>query len=55
MAKEMDKALEEADPVINDKLRLLVQKKEFETVEKVDEFLQSERYRLVGGQYTGGM
>lgn len=51
----MDKALEDADPLINDKLRLLSQNKEFATVEKVDEFLQSERYRLVGGQFTGGM
>lgn len=51
----MRKALKKAEPVIDDKLRLLSQNKEFATVEKVDEFLQSERYRLVGGQYTGGM
>lgn len=51
----MNKALEDAEPLINDKLRLLVQNKPIETVEKVDELLQSERYRLTGGQYTGGM
>lgn len=54
VAKEMNKALEEAEPLLKDKFRLLAQKKEFATVEKVDEFLQSERYRLTGGQYTGG-
>lgn len=48
VAKEMDEAYKEAEPLINEKFRLLVQSKEFESVEKVDEFLQSERYRVTG-------
>lgn len=53
VAKELSEALEKAEPLIKDKFSLLAQKKEFATVEKVDEFLQSERYRLTGGQFTG--
>ncbi|CAN8097177.1 unnamed protein product [Discula destructiva] len=48
VAKQLDEAYKQAEPMIKDKFRLLVQKKEFETVEKVDEFLHSERYRLTG-------
>lgn len=48
VAKQLDEAYKEAEPMIQEKLRLLVQKKDFETVEKVDEVLQSERYRLTG-------
>lgn len=50
MAKQMDEAFKDAEPLINDKYRLLQQNKEFETVEKVDEFLQAERYRRTGDQ-----
>lgn len=46
----MDKAFKEAEPLMNDKYRLLQQNKEFETVEKVDEFLQATRYKVTGDQ-----
>lgn len=50
VAKELGEAFKEAEPLIDDKLRLLSQSKTFETVEKVDELLQSERYRLTGNR-----
>lgn len=50
MAKELNEAYEEAKPLIDDKFRLVTQSKKFETVEKVDELLQSERYRLTGAR-----
>lgn len=50
VAKQMEEAYQEAKPLIDDKFRLVVQSKKFETVEKVDELLQSERYRLTGGR-----
>ncbi|KUI59305.1 Tryptophan--tRNA ligase, mitochondrial [Cytospora mali] len=46
VAKEMDEAYEQAKPLIDDKLRLLGQDKEFATVEKVDEILTTQRYKL---------
>lgn len=48
MAKQLDEAYKEAEPMIKDKFRLLVQNREFESVEKVDELIQAERYRLTG-------
>lgn len=36
--------------MMKDKYRLLQQNKEFETVEKVDEFLQATRYKVTGDQ-----
>lgn len=38
--------------MINDKARFLEQSKQFSTAEKADEFLQSEKYRLFGGQFA---
>lgn len=52
VAKELGAALEAAQPLIDDKARFLSQNKDFATVEKVDELLQSEKYRLVGAQYS---
>ncbi|PSR94593.1 putative tryptophanyl-tRNA synthetase [Coniella lustricola] len=52
VAKELAAALEEAQPLIDSQARFLSQNKEFATVEKVDEVLQSEKYRLVGAQYS---
>lgn len=46
----MDEAFKEAEPMMKEKYRLLQQNKEFETVEKVDEFLQATRYRVTGDQ-----
>lgn len=46
----MDEAYEVAKPMIDKKLRLLGQDKEFATVEKVDEILTTERYKLAGGR-----
>lgn len=50
MAKELDKAFEEAEPRMREKYRLLHQTSEFETVEKVDEILQATRYKVTGDQ-----
>lgn len=50
VAKEMDAAYEQAKPLIDKKFRLLGQDKEFATVEKVDEILTTERYKLAGGR-----
>lgn len=50
VAKELDQAYEEAKPLINKKFKLLGQDKEIATVEKVDELLTSERYKLAGGR-----
>ncbi|KAF3770362.1 30S ribosomal protein S10, mitochondrial [Cryphonectria parasitica EP155] len=52
VAKQLDETFKEAEPLINNKARFLGQNKEFATMEKVDEFLQSEKYRLVGGQFS---
>lgn len=51
VAKEMDKAYEEAQEGLNKSFNYLGQTKTIGTAEKVDEILQSERYRLVGAQY----
>ncbi|ROW12337.1 hypothetical protein VMCG_00613 [Cytospora schulzeri] len=50
VAKEMDEAYEQAKPMIDKKLSLLGQDKEFATVQKVDEILTTERYKLAGGR-----
>ncbi|KAL1855846.1 mitochondrial 37S ribosomal protein rsm10 [Diaporthe australafricana] len=50
VAKELDKAYEEAKPLIDEKLNLLGQDREIATVEKVDEILTSQRYKLAGGR-----
>lgn len=50
VAKEMDEAYEQAKPMIDKKFRLLGQDKEFATVEKVDEILTTQRYKLAGGR-----
>ncbi|KAJ4418157.1 mitochondrial 37S ribosomal protein rsm10 [Gnomoniopsis sp. IMI 355080] len=50
VAKQLDEAYEEAEPLMREKYRLLQQNKEFETVEKVDEFLQATRYKVTGDQ-----
>lgn len=50
VAKEMDKAYEEAQEGINKSFEFLGQTKSIETAEKVDEILQSERYRAAGGR-----
>ncbi|POS81434.1 30S ribosomal protein S10 [Diaporthe helianthi] len=50
VAKELDKAYEEAKPLIKEKFKLLGQSKEIATIEKVDELLTSERYKLAGGR-----
>lgn len=52
MAKQLDEAFKEAEPIINYKARFLEQSKQFATAEKADEFLQSEKYRLFGGQFA---
>lgn len=46
----MDQAYEEAKPLIDEKYNLLGQDREIATVEKVDELLTSERYKLAGGR-----
>lgn len=46
----MDEAFKKAEPMMKDKYSLLQQNKEFETVEKVDEFLQATRYKVTGDQ-----
>ncbi|KAK7736285.1 mitochondrial 37S ribosomal protein rsm10 [Cytospora paraplurivora] len=50
VAKQMDEAYEQAKPLIDKKFKLLGQDKEFATVEKVDEILTTERYKLAGGR-----
>ncbi|KAG8161785.1 hypothetical protein KVR01_008772 [Diaporthe batatas] len=50
VAKELDQAYEEAKPLIDQKFKLLGQDKEIGTIEKVDELLTSERYKLAGGR-----
>jgi hypothetical protein len=50
VAKELDQAYEEAKPLIDDKFKLLGHDREIATVEKVDELLTSERYKLAGGR-----
>lgn len=49
----MDAALEESMKLFKEKESLLAQTKDFETAEKADEFLQSEKYRQFGGQFGG--
>ncbi|KAJ0116417.1 hypothetical protein J7T55_007397 [Diaporthe amygdali] len=50
VAKELDQAYEEAKPIIDKKFNLLGQDREIATVEKVDEILTSERYKLAGAR-----
>lgn len=50
VAKELDQAYEEAKPLIDEKYNLLGQDREIATVEKVDEILTSQRYKLAGGR-----
>lgn len=46
----MDKAYEEAQQGVDKSLKFLGQTKSIETAEKVDEILQSERYRMAAGR-----
>lgn len=50
VAKQLNEAYEEAEPHMKEKYRLLQQNREFETVEKADEFLQATRYKVTGDQ-----
>lgn len=49
----MSGVMEEVDPLIKEKTSLFASTKNFETVEKAEEFLLAEKYRQFGGQFGG--